>query len=72
MPFMPEGTIVYYSQRLDGGAPNHYLSNLCVVQLCDGRTLLKMVRKGQEHGKFDLQSYNMETITDVDLAWSLR
>jgi hypothetical protein len=35
----------------------------------DGRTLLKMVRKGQSHAKFDLVSYNMETITDVELSW---
>jgi hypothetical protein len=28
-----------------------------------------MVRKAQTHGHFDLQSYNMETITDVELAW---
>ena len=69
LPFMPAGTIVYYAERFDGGAPDHCLSSLCVVQLRDGRTLLKMVRKGQLHGKFDLQSYNMETITDAELAW---
>jgi len=69
MPFMPAGTIVYYAERFEGGAPDHCLATLCVVQLRDGKTLLKMVRKGQSHGKFDLQSYNFETITDVDLAW---
>ena len=69
MPFMPAGTIVYYAERFAGGAPEHCLSKLCVVQRTDGSTLLKMVRKGHLHGKFDLQSYNMETISDVDLAW---
>ncbi|HEX3747629.1 MAG TPA: helix-turn-helix domain-containing protein [Bryobacteraceae bacterium] len=69
LPFMPEGTVVYYAQRYDGGAPDHCLASLCVVQMRDGRTLLKMVRKGQTHGRFDLQSYNMDTITDVELAW---
>lgn len=69
MPFMPPGTVVYYAERHAGGAPDHCLSTLCVVQLTDERTLLKMVRKAQLHGKFDLVSYNMETITDVDLAW---
>ncbi len=69
LPFMPAGTIVYYAERFDGGAPDHCLATLCVVQLRDERTLLKMVRKGHTHGKFDLQSYNMETITDVELAW---
>jgi DNA-binding Xre family transcriptional regulator len=69
MPYMPEGTVVYYAQRFEDGAPDHCLASLCVVQLRDGKTLLKMVRKGQLHGRFDLQSYNMETITDVELAW---
>jgi hypothetical protein len=62
MPFMPPGTVVYYAERFDGGAPDHCLMSLCVVQLRDGKTLLKMVRKGQQHCRFDLQSYNMETI----------
>ena len=68
-PFMPPGTVVYYAERFEGGAPDHCISTLCVVQLRDGRTLLKMVRKAQSHGKFDLQSYNMDIITDVELAW---
>jgi transcriptional regulator with XRE-family HTH domain len=69
MPFMPPGTIVYYAERFNDGAPDHCLSKLCVVQLRDGKTLLKLVRKSHLHGKFDLQSYNMDTITDVELAW---
>src|ERR1039458_150096 len=69
MPFMPEGTIVYYAERFDDGAPEHCIASLCVVQLRDGKTLLKMVRKGHSHGRFDLQSYNMNTITDIELAW---
>jgi transcriptional regulator with XRE-family HTH domain len=69
LPFMPPGTVVYYAERFEGGAPDHCLSTLCVVQMRDGRTLLKMVRKAQVHGKFDLQSYNLETIPDAELAW---
>lgn len=69
LPFMPPGTIVFYAERFEGGAPDHCISTLCVVQMRDGRTLLKLVRKSQSHGRFDLQSYNMETISDVELAW---
>jgi transcriptional regulator with XRE-family HTH domain len=68
-PYMPPGTIVYYAERFENGAPDHCLSSLCVVQLRDGRTLVKLVRKSHLHGRFDLQSYNMDTITDVELAW---
>jgi predicted XRE-type DNA-binding protein len=68
-PFMPPGTVVYYAERFNDGVPDHCLSSLCVVQLRDGRTLLKLVRKSHLHGKFDLQSYNMDTIADVELAW---
>jgi hypothetical protein len=68
-PYMPAGTIVYYANRIEGGAPAHCVASLCVVQLADGKTLLKLVQKSQKHGKFDLHSYNNPPITDVDLAW---
>ena len=69
MPFMPPGTIVYYANRYEGGAPDDCIAKLCVVETRDGASLLKMVRKSHFHGKFDLVSYNHDTIADVELAW---
>lgn len=68
MPFMPEGTIVYYSERFDGGC-DAYLNKLCVVKIKDGPTLLKMLKKGYARGRFNLMSYNADMIEDVQLEW---
>ena len=71
-PFMPPGTIVYYSMRILGGASEEHLGKMCVVQTASGATLLKIVRRGVSHGRFDLISYNMDVIEDVELAWCAR
>ncbi len=69
LPFMPEGTILYYTQRTLGGAPDAGIDRLCVVQRNDGATFVKIVRKSHLHARFDLVSYNHETMRDVQLAW---
>lgn len=71
-PFMPPGTLVYYSLRTLGGAPEECLGKMCVVQTREGATMLKIVRRGLSHARFDLVSYNMETIEDTELAWCAR
>ena len=67
-PFMPPGTIVYYANRFES-VPDHCVASLCVVQLRDEKALLKLVRRGHTHGKFDLHSYSMPTMVDQELAW---
>jgi len=69
MPYMRDGSIVYYSDRFLGGAPDQCLDRLCVVQIGDGATFVKIVERSQLHGKFDLKSYNFHTMRDVTLAW---
>lgn len=68
MPFMPEGTVVYYAQRTDGGCDD-YLNQLCVVQIKDGPTLLKTLKRGHQYGRYSLMSYNADLIEDVELEW---
>jgi transcriptional regulator with XRE-family HTH domain len=72
MPFMAPGTIVYYSMRFLGGAPDECIGKMCVVQTSKGATMLKIVRRGLSHAHFDLVSYNMESVDDVELAWCAR
>lgn len=67
-PFMPEGTIVYYTRRHEGGCSD-YLNSLCVVQVHEGATLLKILKKGYSAGRFNLMSYNADMIEDVLLDW---
>jgi len=70
MPYMKPGTIIYYSERFEGAPPERCLrGGLCVVQTVTGQALLKMVKKSKTDGKFDLISYNDDTIPAVELAW---
>jgi len=71
-PFMPPGTIVYYTLRTMGGAPDELPWEMCVVQTRAGATMLKIPRKGQPEGHFNLHSYNMDVIENVELAWCAR
>jgi transcriptional regulator with XRE-family HTH domain len=71
-PYMPPGTIVYYSMRILGGAPEECIGKMCVVQTREGATMLKIVRRGMAHGHFDLHSYNLDIIENVELAWCAR
>lgn len=71
MPYMPPGTVVYYSERYDGGC-TEYLNKLCVVKVRDGATLLKILKKGYAAGRFSLMSYNAELIEDVQIEWCAR
>jgi hypothetical protein len=68
LPFMPEGTVVYYSHRQEGDCTEH-LNKLCVVGVHKGPTLLKIVKKGYTKGRYSLLSYNADLIEDVQLDW---
>ena len=71
MPFMPSGTIVYYEQRITGDCSEH-INKLCVVQTADGAAMLKIVERGSDYGKYNLRSYNMSLIENVQLEWCAR
>jgi hypothetical protein len=69
LPFMRPGSIAYYAHRSTGGADDGSFNKVCVVMTEDGRGLLKVVRNSHMACRFDLISYNMETILAVELAW---
>lgn len=67
LPFMPDGTIVYYRQR--HGNFSECLNKLCVVMLKSGEAMLKILKKSPEYGRYTLMSFNASTIDDVELEW---
>jgi phage repressor protein C with HTH and peptisase S24 domain len=48
--------------------PTSLLNSYCYVQLTDGRTFLKILRKGSAPGLYTLASHNAPSIEDVTLA----
>lgn len=67
-PFMPAGTIVYYSQRHIGDLKD-CLNKLCVVHLKTGQTMLKKVKQGSVYGRYTLTSFNAADIENVEIEW---
>jgi len=72
MPFMPPGTIVYYSTRLNGDGLNDWINKLCVVQIVGGATYVKLLKRGSQYGKYNLASYAMSEMENVEILWAAR
>lgn len=67
-PIFEDGDLVAY-----GGEPlppEKAVGSTCVVQLADGRMLIKRVRRGTKDGLYTLTSSNAPDIEDVPLEWA--
>ena len=71
LPAYEEGTILYWSTQLP---PEELLNRRCVVQLGDGRIMVKIIRQGSDENLWTLVSLNpaYEDIEDVPVEWAAR
>lgn len=67
-PIFEDGDLVAYGG--DHLPPERALGSTCVVQLADGRMLIKKIRRGTQPGLFTLTSSNAPDIEDVPLEWA--
>lgn len=67
-PIFEDGDLVAY--RGEELSPEQAIGETCVVQLTDGRMLIKKVRRGSRPGLFTLTSANAPDIEDVALEWA--
>jgi len=68
---LQEGWLIFYGPEHQGVA-EECLGKLCVVQVKDGPTLLKTLKRGSRKGLFRLESWNAPPREDVRLAWAAR
>ena len=68
---LQEGWLIFYGPEHQGVAED-CLGKLCVVQVKDGPTLLKTVKRGTRKGLFRLESWNAPPREDVKLVWAAR
>ncbi len=54
----------------DGRGPDELIGRECVVELTDGRKMVKTIRRGSRKGLFRLDSFNAEPIEDVKIRWA--
>ena len=67
LPAYRDGAIIYYSRQL---APETMIGSECVLQLDDGRVLVKTLKRGSERGLWTLVSLNADDIEDVAVQWA--
>jgi transcriptional regulator with XRE-family HTH domain len=68
---LQEGWLIFYGPEHQGVA-EECLGKLCVVQVKDGPTLLKTLKRGSRKGLFRLESWNAPPREDVKLLWAAR
>jgi hypothetical protein len=67
-PFLPAGSIVYYS-RPDEDGFDSCLNRLCVIGLGDKRVWLRKLKKGSVYGRYTLSGYNSRDMDDCEITW---
>lgn len=67
LPVFHENWLIYWSRHLP---PEEMQNQLCVVQLADGRLLVKTLRRGSDDGLWTLTSFNASDIIDVPVEWA--
>lgn len=70
-PVIDEGWLLFYSRKMQT-VPGQVVGALCVVQVSDGRVLVKQIRRGPTKGHFNLISTNAPPIEDVKLDWAAK
>jgi phage repressor protein C with HTH and peptisase S24 domain len=69
-PVYQERDVLYYGEP---EAPSvEHLGRRVVVRLTDGRTLIKVLRRGSQHGLYNLESFNAPTLEDKAVEWVAR
>jgi len=67
-----DGWVIYYDDRRDPPTED-LIGVLCVVGLSDGQSLVKILMRGREHGKFDLfPNAGGSPLIDQSVAWAAR
>ena len=69
LPVLQDGWIIYWSISRPA---MEMLNQLSVVQLSDGRIMVKTLRNGSKAGLFTLTSFNAADIVDVPVDWAAK
>lgn len=67
LPIFRDGWVLYWSRKLP---PSEMMNETAIVQLADGRIMVKQIRMGSAPGLWTLASANASDITDVVIEWA--
>jgi phage repressor protein C with HTH and peptisase S24 domain len=68
-PRYHEKELIYYRRRETPVEPQALFGRDVVARLADGRTFVKVLRRGSQPDLFTLESYNAPPLEDVTLEW---
>jgi len=68
---LEDGWTIYYDGRTQEPTAG-LLGKLCVVELADGRVLVKKLYRGRGEGLYDLYSANAEPLQDQPVLWAAK
>lgn len=66
---LQEGWRIFYGPENQGWSDKDCLGKLCVVQVKDGATLLKTVKRGTRKDRYRLESWNAPPRENFQLVW---
>lgn len=69
LPVLQDGWIIYWSVPKPASV---MINQLAVVQLSDGRIMVKTLRNGSQPGLWTLTSFNAADIVDVPVDWAAK
>ncbi len=69
LPVLQDGWVIYWSIAKPA---LEMINQLSVVQLSDGRIMVKTLRNGSKAGLFTLTSFNAADIVDVPVDWAAK
>jgi len=64
-----DGALIYFEDQRTPPTPD-LLGQVCIVETEDGRVLVKRLLRGSAPDRFDLESINGPTMSDVRLVWA--
>jgi phage repressor protein C with HTH and peptisase S24 domain len=69
--YFDDGSVLYYDD-IRTPPTEDLIGRLCVVELKDGRVLVKRLHKGSRKGRWTLLSTNADPLFDRTLTWAAR
>lgn len=69
LPMLHDGWVIYWSIL---NPPALMVNKMAVVQLSDGRIMVKTLRNGSQPGLWTLTSFNAADIVDVPVDWAAK
>lgn len=68
---LQDGWLIFYGEE-HRGIPDECVGKLCVLQVKDGPTLLKTLKRGTRKGFWRLESWNAPAREDVKVEWAAK